>query len=370
MNIPFVSLEELHREIESDITESFLNVYRNNIFITGKQLTEFENEFAEFCGCKFAVGCATGLDALFLILKALDIGQGDEVIIPSNTFIATALAVSYVGARPVLVEPDEKTFTIQPDLIEEKITAKTKAIIPVHLYGRCADMDPILEIASKHNLYVVEDAAQAHGALYKGRKSGSMGIAAGFSFYPGKNLGALGDAGIVVTNSGTLAEKIRMLGNYGAKVKYHHEYQGNNSRLDELQAGFLRVKLPHLDKWNQERNRIAARYLKEIKNPLIELPMPTSGDYYNVWHLFVLKCSSREHFQAYLAANGIGTNIHYPIPIHCQNAYKDLDIPNGALPVCEKLSNEIISIPMYYGMSDLEIQYVIDRINSYDGSIQ
>lgn len=370
MNIPFVSLETMHKELELDMTKCFLDIYRENTFIMGRQLSAFEQEFARYCGCRFAVGCGTGLDALFLILKALGIGQGDEVIIPSNTFIATALAVSYTGALPVFVEPDENTFTICPNLIEEKITANTRAIIPVHLYGRCADMDPVLDLASKYNLYVVEDAAQSHGASYKGKRSGSMGIAAGFSFYPGKNLGALGDGGIVVTNDEGLAQKVRMLGNYGAKVKYHHEYQGNNSRLDELQAGFLRVKLPHLNQWNEERNRIAQRYLKEIKNPAVKLPISNSNDYYNVWHLFVLRCNSRDDFQKHLEDHGIGTNIHYPIPMHCQSAYRDLKIPEGTLQVCERLSKEIISIPMYYGMTDAEIEYVVDVINRYEGGVQ
>lgn len=370
MKVPFVAFNTMHNEIETQIQETFLDIFHKNIYITGPRLTEFEERFSSYCGRKYGVGCGTGLDALFLILKALGIGPGDEVIIPANTFIATALAVSYTGALPILVEPNSSTFTIEPSLIEERITSHTKAIIPVHLYGRCADMDPILKIAEKYNLAVIEDAAQAHGALYKGRRSGSMGLAAGFSFYPGKNLGALGDAGIVVTDDKMLADKIRMLGNYGSQEKYHHIYQGNNSRLDELQAGFLQVKLRYLDKWNNERNKIADYYLEHIHNPLLQLPVPGDNDYFNVWHLFVLKCDTRDAFQKYLAKWGIGTNIHYPIPIHMQEAYRSLKLPEGSYPITEWLAKSIISIPMYYGMTSAEIQYVVDIINKYQGSVE
>ncbi len=365
MRVPFVSFEKMHSEIEGQIKDKFAEVYKNNIFIKGNELEAFELEFADFCGAKHAIGCGNGLDALYLILLAMGIGEGDEVIVPSNTFIATALAVSYAGATPVLVEPLEETHTINPGLIEEKITDKTKAIIAVHLYGRPADMDPILEIAKRHNLKVIEDAAQAHGAKYKGRIVGTLGDAAGFSFYPGKNLGALGDGGAVVTNDGELAEKVRMLGNYGSAKKYVHVYQGTNSRLDELQAAFLRIKLAELSRWNEERNRIAQKYIAKINNPLVKAPLEGDSDYYCVWHLFVLYCKERDEFEKYLNDKGIGTNIHYPIPIHLQEAYSDLGFKEGELPLTERLAKGVLSIPMFYGMEEEEIDYVVDVINAY-----
>ena len=365
MKIPFVTFEKMHSEIEEEMQNKFKEVYHNNWFIHGKEDEAFEEEFATFCNTKYCVGCGTGLDAIMLIVKAMGIGVGDEVIVPSNTFIATALAVSYAGATPILVEPDINTYTINPNCIEEKITERTKAIIAVHLYGRAADMDSICEIAQKYNLRVIEDAAQAHGALYKGRKVGSLGDAAAFSFYPGKNLGALGDGGAVTTNDANLAEKVAMLGNYGSKIKYHHEYLGNNSRLDELQAGLLRVKLPHLEKWNKERNKIASRYLLEIKNELIILPQHGNQDYYNVWHLFVIRCDRRDELEAYLNEKGIGTTKHYPIPIHKQKAYANEAFSKETYPIAEKISNTVLSIPMYYGMTDEEVSYVIDEINMF-----
>lgn len=365
MKVPFVSLEKMHTEIDAQMKEKFAEVYENNIFIMGKELTEFEKAFANFCGTKYAVGCGTGLDALYLILRAMGIGAGDEVIIPANTFIATALAVSDTGATPVLVEPEEETYTINPMLIEEKISDKTKAIIAVHLYGRTANMEAITIIAKKYNLKVIEDAAQAHGAKYKGRKAGTLGDAAGFSFYPGKNLGALGDAGIVVTNDGELAKKVRMLGNYGSERKYVHTYQGNNSRLDEIQAAFLHVKLYELERWNKERKRIARRYLSEIKSPFIRLPLNGNKEYDCVWHVFVLYCEERDELKKYLNQNGIETNIHYPIPIHRQKAYEKLGLKEGEFPLTERLAKCVISIPMYYGMTEQEIEYVIKVINDY-----
>jgi len=298
------------------------------------------------------------------VLKAWGIGAGDEVIVPSNTYIATALAVTYVGATPVFVEPDIRTYNINPARIEEKITPATKAIIPVHLYGQPCDMDPILAIAKKHSLYVLEDCAQAHGATYKGKNIGSFGDAAGFSFYPGKNLGALGDAGAAITNDKALADKIRALGNYGSDYKYHHIYKGNNSRLDELQAAFLSAKLPLMDKVNNDRRATAQRYLTEIKNPSIILPyVPEYAD--PVWHVFAIRCDRRDELAAFLESRGIGTNKHYPIPMHLQECYADLEIPEGALPIAEEISRTELSIPMYYGMTDEEIQYVIDCINQF-----
>lgn len=365
MNIPYVSFAPMHNELREAMYEKFSKVYENNYFITGPELEAFEKEFAAYCGVKYAIGCGNGLDALYLILKAFGIGKGDEVIVPSNTFIATALAVSYVGATPVFVEPDEKTYTIDPARIEEKITEKTKAIMAVHLYGRVCEMDEINAIAEKYNLKVIEDAAQAHGATYKGRKTGTLGIAAGFSFYPGKNLGALGDGGIVVTSDEALADKVRMLRCYGSKIKYKHELQGTNSRLDEMQAGFLRVKLPHLDKWNTERNKIANKYLEGIKNPLLTLPLPSDAEHYTVWHIFPVLCENREKLAAFLEEKGIHTLSHYPIPMHLQGAYQELNIAEGELPLAEKISRCELSIPLYYGMTEEEVQYVIDALNEY-----
>ena len=302
---------------------------------------------------------------MFLILKAYGIGNGDEVIVPTNTFIATALAVSYVGATPVLVEPDEMTYTINPALIEEKITSKTKAIIAVHLYGRCADMDPILDIVKKHELKLIEDAAQAHGALYKGKRAGSIGDAAGFSFYPGKNLGALGDGGAVVTNDREIAEKVRTIANYGSKQKYDHIYQGNNSRLDEVQAAFLNIKLQYLDKWNAYRKEVAKEYFEKIANPLIKCPKGNDVQYDSVWHLYVIRSEERDALVKYLSDFGVGTTIHYPIPIHKQKAYTGLT--EESFPLTERIASEIVSIPMYYGITDEQRNYVINKLNEFRG---
>lgn len=364
MNIPFVSFEPMHNELEDEMMKKFKEVYNRNWFIQGEEVAKFEKEFADYCETEYCIGCGNGLDALYLILRAYGIGSGDEVIIPSNTYIATALAVTYAGAKPVFVEADLKTYNIDPKLIEEHITDKTKAIMAVHLYGQPADMDLINDIAQKYDLKVIEDAAQAHGALYKGRKVGGLGNAAGFSFYPGKNLGALGDAGAIVTSDKKLAEKIRAIANYGSDKKYHHIYKGTNSRLDEVQAAFLRIKLKNLNKWNEDRKKIAQRYIEGITNK--NIVKPTESEYAkHVWHLFVLRSANRDAFQEYLDENKIGTTIHYPIPMHMQEAYKDLEIPEGTLPIAEKISSEVISIPMWYGMKDEEIQYVIDKINKW-----
>ena len=364
MKIPFVSFKPMEKELDADLRAAFNRVFENSWYIEGKEDTAFEETFAKFCNVKYCVGTGNGLDALVLPLKALGVGEGDEVIVPSNTYIATALAVTYVGATPVFVEPIIDTFNIDPTKIEEKITDKTKAIMPVHLYGQPCDMDPIMEIAKKHNLYVIEDCAQAHGATYKGQVVGSFGDAAGFSFYPGKNLGALGDAGATVTNNKELAKKVRALGNYGSDYKYHHIYKGNNTRLDELQAAFLSVKLPHLDRMNEERRRIANRYMSEINNPNVILPT-VREDVVPVWHVFGVRCKNRAGLEKYLNDNGIGTNKHYPIPMHMQECYSDLGIAEGELPIAEEISATELSLPMYYGMTDEEIGYVIDVINSY-----
>jgi len=367
MNIPYLDLLPMHREISDEINAAFETVLKRSVFIKGDELQLFEREFADYCGTRYAIGCGNGLDALYLIMRAMDIGEGDEVIIPSNTFIATALAVTYSGATPIFVEPAGNSYNIDPMRIEEKITDKTKAIIPVHLYGRPAEMDEILDIAGRHELKMIEDAAQAHGAIYKGRRTGSIGDAAAFSFYPGKNLGAFGDGGAVTTNDADLALKIEKLGNYGSKEKYIHELQGNNSRLDELQAAFLRIKLKNLDRWNAERETIAQRYLHEIKNPSIVMPMPSDESHRCIWHIFAVLSEQRDRLKEYLSNKGIGTNCHYPIPMHMQGAYRCMNITKDALPKAEEISAKELSIPLYYGMTNDEVGYVVDALNGFGG---
>ena len=364
MKIPFVSFEPIHKEIENEILSKFSEVYKNNWFIFGNELIQFEKEFAEYCGTKYCVGCGNGLDALHLILKCYDIGEGDEVIIPSDTFIATALAVSYCGAKPVFVEPDINTYEIDPNLIEAAITDKTRAIIVVQLYGQSSDMDKINAIGKKYKLKVIEDAAQAHGTKYKGKKAGSLADAAGFSFYPGKNLGALGDGGAVVTDDKELAEKVRALSNYGSIEKYNHIYKGFNSRLDEVQASFLRIKLRYLDKCNENRNAIADKYISGIINK--DIILTKIADYTESnWYVFVIRTKNRDELQRYLQDKGIGTVIHYPIPMHLQKCYEDLGYKKGDFPIAEKISDEVLSLPMWYGMKDEEIEYVIEKVNSW-----
>ena len=364
MKIPFVSFLPMEHELDKELRAAFERVYTRSWYIEGVEDEKFEKAFADYCGVEYCIGTGNGLDALMLALKGLGIGFGDEVIVPSNTYIASALAVTYVGASPVFVEPDIRTYNINPDLIEEKITNKTKAIMPVHLYGQPCDMEPIVAIAKEYNLFIVEDCAQAHGALYKGKRIGSFGDVAGFSFYPGKNLGALGDAGAAVSNDKMIAYKIRALGNYGSDYKYHHIYKGNNSRLDEMQAAFLAAKLPHLDKINEERRKIAKKYLEGINNPKVILPY-VIDDAEPVWHIFAVRCEERDALEKHLNNNGIGTNKHYPIPMHMQECYKDLGIKEGELPIAEKISRTELSIPMYYGMTDEEIKYVIDKVNEF-----
>ena len=364
MKIPFVSFHSMEDELNDEIRAAFDRVFIHSWYIKGVEGKAFEEVFAEYCGAKYCIGVGNGLDALMLALKVLDIGEGDEVIVPSNTYIATALAVTYVGAVPVFVEPDIETFNINPVLIEEKITGKTKAIMPVHLYGQACNMEPIMRIARKHSLRVVEDCAQAHGAKYRGQRVGTFGDIAGFSFYPGKNLGALGDAGAVVTNNRELAEKVRVFGNYGSDFKYHHIYKGNNSRLDEIQAAFLSAKLPHMERMNDERRRIAKCYLDGIVNSEVMLPYVLPGTN-PVWHIFGIRCKRRDDLEKFLNEKGIGTNKHYPIPMHLQECYKNLGIAKGALPIAEEISATELSLPMYYGMTEEQIQYVIECINQF-----
>lgn len=362
MEINYTDFKKMHQSIEKELLDCYKNVFDSQWFIQGKNLEKFEKEFAAYCGANYCIGVGNGLDALKLILDAYDIGAGDEVIVPSNTFIATILAISYVGAVPVFVEPDPKTLLINPELIEEKITEKTKAIMVVHLYGRIADMVRICEIAKKYNIKVFEDAAQAHGAELNGKRAGAWGDAAGFSFYPGKNLGALGDAGAVVTNDKAIAERVRALGNYGSHIKYHHEYKGVNSRLDELQAAFLSVKLKHLDRWTEERKAIAERYYSEINNPQIQLPNLTDN---NVYHIFPVFSKNRDELKSYLESKGIHTLVHYPIAIHLQNAYRDMGYKKGDYPIAEEICDTELSIPLYPGMTEEEIGYTIKCINEF-----
>ncbi len=362
MRIDFSNFKTMHDEIKPQLLEAVDRVTLSNNYILGPEVAKFEQDFANYCGAKYCVGTGNGLDALSLALRAMGVRAGDEVIVPSHTYIATALAVSNIGATPVFVEVKESDYTINPDLIEEKITDKTKAIIAVQLYGQSSDMDAINRIAKKHGLYVLEDAAQSHGATYHGRKVGSLADAAAFSFYPGKNLGAMGDAGCVVTNDKDLSEKIRIFANYGSKVKYEHLEKGVNSRLDEMQAAILDVKLPHLDKWNAFRQGVAERYLSGIKNDKVILPSVAEGNEH-VWHVFVVRVDDRARFQKYLSDAGIVTLIHYPHAMHEQPAYREY--AELELPIASKIAREVVSLPMYYGITNPEIDYVIDAINKY-----
>ena len=362
--VPFVSFVPMEQELKDELYSAFDRVMSSSWYISGKEGHEFEQSFAKYLGVEYCVGTGNGLDALMLALKACGIKDGDEVIVPANTFIATALAVTYTGAKPILVDPCLDTYNIDAEEIEEKITGKTKAIIPVHLYGQPCDMDKILELADEYGLCIIEDCAQAHGATYKGKKVGTFGDAAAFSFYPGKNLGALGDAGAVATNNQELAKKVRALGNYGSDYKYHHIYKGNNSRLDELQAAFLSAKLSILDKMNTYRRNIADRYIRGIKHPDIVLPY-VQGNVEPVWHIFAVRSSRRDELERYLESNGVMTNKHYPIPIHMQQCYSDLLYKKGDFPIAEEISATELSLPMFYGMSDEQVEKVITLINQF-----
>ena len=362
MKIPFLDFEGLHGPIREELIEAFKEVLDSNWFIMGNQLDQFEKEYAEWNNVRHCIGVSNGLDALILSLRALEIGSGDEVIIPSNTYIATALAVSHVGATPVFVEPRIETANINPDLIEASISKQTKAIMPVHLYGQACEMEAIMDIANKYKLFVIEDNAQAHGATYNGKKTGSWGHINATSFYPGKNLGALGDGGAITTDSNELAQKIRVLRNYGSQEKYKNEVLGYNNRLDELQAAFLRVKLRKLDEWTEERNRIAETYIDGLKDfSGIELFSLADGAT-SAYHLFVVKAQDRKELQSRLNEAGIGTLIHYPIPPHLQECYKDIGFNRGDFPIAEYLSKSTISIPLFIGISEKEQSQLINLI--------
>lgn len=357
--LPFLDFGAMHAELRPQFDAAYKRVMDSNYFILGPEVEAFEHEFAEYCGARHCIGVANGLDALFITLKAFDIGPGDEVIVPSNTYIATWLAVSYAGATPVPVEPDRRTYNLDPERVAAAITPRTRAIMPVHLYGQPADMDPIMALARLHGLKVLEDAAQAHGALYKGRRVGALGDAAGFSFYPGKNLGAIGDGGAVVTNDDVLADKLRVLRNYGSRVKYRNEVKGFNTRLDELQAAFLRVKLTVLDAWNERRRDVATRYMKGLAAS--ELTLPFVPDWAKpVWHLFVVRHAQRTAIQAALAERGIATMIHYPIPPHLQGAYAEMGKGAGSFPLSEQIHADVFSLPIWPQLKESDSGMVID----------
>lgn len=359
--IKFLDLKAINEQHRLEMEAAIKRVLDSGWYLLGKEIESFEKEFSEYCGVKHAVGCANGLDALKLIIQAYGFGPGDEIVAPANTYIASLISISANGATPVLVEPDINTYLIDPEKIEDAITSRTKAIMVVHLYGRAMDMTRILEIAKRYNLKVIEDSAQAHGAMFDGKRVGNLGDASGFSFYPGKNLGCLGDGGAVTTNDDELAEKIRALRNYGSDVKYHFPYRGTNSRLDEIQAALLRVKLPHLDNDNAIRRRIAERYCSEIKNPNVILPHLPDDAMQNVWHVFPVRVQNRAGFQQYLSDNGIQTVIHYPIPPHRQPAY--VEWHGLTLPITEKIHEEIISLPISPVMAEEEVSKVVDVIN-------
>lgn len=364
MNIPFVDLKAQYRTIEGEVNAAIAQVLQNADFILGSAVDAFEAEFAAYCDTDYAIGVDSGYSALELILRAYEIGAGDEVIAPANTFVATVLAVSNCGATPVLVDADPVTYNLDPAKIEAAITEKTRAIMPVHLYGQPADMDPIMAIARKHGLRVIEDAAQGHGGYYRGRRVGSLGDAAGFSFYPGKNLGAYGDGGAVVTNDPDLADKIRLLRNLGQRVKYQHEIKGFNRRLDTLQAAVLRVKLPYLDGWNAARRQAAAAYTRHLAGlPLITPACP--ADIEPVYHLYVIRSQQRDALQQQLKEANIATGLHYPTPIHLQGSYRELGHSQGDFPVTEQLAGEILSLPMYPELIEDAVAYVAETIEQF-----
>lgn len=361
--IKFLDLHKINERFRSEIDLRIKKVLDSGWYLLGKEDETFENNFAKFCGVKHCIGCANGLDALNLIIKGYGFKDGDEIIVPANTYIASILAITMNGCIPVLVEPDIKTYNINPDLIEAAITPKTKAIMVVHLYGQAVQTEKIWDIASRYDLKIIEDSAQAHGAMYNGKKTGDLGDASGFSFYPGKNLGCLGDGGCITTNDDELAAKIRAIRNYGSNVKYHNIYKGINSRLDEIQAAVLDVKLQHLDKDNARRREISKYYRENIKNPEIILP-ETYGENAHVWHIFAVRTKNRDKLQNYLTENGIQTLIHYPTPPHKQECYKEWN--NLSFPVTEEIHKTILSLPISPVMTDEEVKKVAEVINNYE----
>jgi len=365
MKVPFLKFEGIHGPIREQLNGAFHEVLESNWFVMGSQLENFEREYADWNEVKHCVGVSNGLDALTLALKALEIGVGDEVIVPSNTYIATVLAVSNVGATPIFVEPRIETSNLNPDLLEIAITSKTKVIMPVHLYGQACEMDSIMDIANRHGIFVVEDNAQAHGATYSGKKTGSWGHINATSFYPGKNLGALGDGGAITTNDDELAHKIKVLRNYGSQVKYKNEVLGHNNRLDEIQAAFLRVKLRYLDEWTKERNRIAQKYIEGFEKTEGISLVDNAPNATHSYHLMIVKTSRRNELQEYLSRREISTLIHYPIPPHLQECYVPLGYKAGDFPISEELAKNSLSIPLFIGMNNEEILKVITSIREF-----
>ena len=361
--IKFLDLHKINERFRPEIDAAIKRVLDSGWYILGKEDEKFESDFAAFCGVKHCIGCANGLDALNLIIKGYGFGAGDEIIAPANTYIASILAITQNNCTPVLVEPDLKTYNINPDLIEEKITPKTRAIMVVHLYGQAVEMEKIQELAKKYNLKIIEDSAQAHGAIYKGKRTGNLGDASGFSFYPGKNLGCLGDGGCVTTNDDELAAKIRAIRNYGSNIKYNNILQGINSRLDEIQAAVLDIKYRFLDEDNEKRRKIADFYSKNIKNPLIALH-ETYARESHVWHIYPVRTVNRNKLQQFLLDNGIQTLIHYPIPPHKQQCFKEWN--NLSFPITEKIHEEILSIPISPVLSAAEMQKVVEVINEFE----
>ncbi len=363
--IPFLDLKKINLQYKEELIKACTKVINSGWYIQGNECKEFEKEFSKYCGSKYTIGVANGLDALVLIIKAYKelgiMNDGDEIIVPSNTYIASILAISENNLVPILVEPDINTYNIDVDKIEEKITYKTKAILPVHLYGQTCEMNEINKIAKKYNLKVIEDSAQSHGAYYKNKRCGNLGDASGFSFYPGKNLGALGDGGAVTTNNKELADMIRALGNYGSAEKYKNTYKGTNSRLDEIQASMLRVKLIYLDIEIKRRKEIAKYYFDNIKNKNILLPIVITD---NVWHLFVIRTTKRDELQKYLLDNGVQTLIHYPVPPHKQEAYKEWKYES--YPISEQIHNEVLSLPISGIIETSDIHYLVDKLNSFN----
>ena len=361
--IKFLDLQKINERFGPEIDAAIKRVLDSGWYLLGKEDEKFESDFATFCGVKHCIGCANGLDALNLIIKGYGFGAGDEIIAPANTYIASILAITQNNCTPVLVEPDLKTYNINPDLIEEKITPKTKAIMVVHLYGQAVEMEKIWELAKKYNLKIIEDSAQAHGAIYKGKRTGNLGDASGFSFYPGKNLGCLGDGGCITTNDDELAAKVRAIRNYGSNVKYNNIYKGVNSRLDEIQAAVLAIKCKYLDEDNRKRREIARFYRTEINNPLLILP-EVYDENAHVWHIFAVRCKQREKLQKYLEENGIQTLIHYPIPPHKQVCYKEWN--DFSYPITEKIHDEILSIPISPVLQQNEVEKVINVLNGFE----
>ena len=365
MKVPFLNLKVQYLEIKEEVNESIQDIMNTAIFAGGSYVDSFEKKFAEFCQCNHAIGVGSGTDALWVALLALGVGKDDEVITTPNTFIATVEAISFCGAKPVFVDVIEDTYSMDPELLEKAITPKTKVIIPVHIFGQMCDMDRIMEIAEKHNIYVLEDACQAHGSEYKGKRAGSIGYVGAFSFYPGKNLGAYGEAGAIVTNDNELVSNIKKFRDHGQRTKYYHDIIGWNARMDNIQAAVLNVKLNYIEKWNEQRRKNASLYSKKLAG-IKGISIPFEAEYSkHVYHIYAIRAKNRDKLIEHLKNNDIGCGIHYPIPIHLQDAYKSLNIKEGMYPVSEKTANEFVSLPMFPELKEGDIDYVVDSIKEF-----